>query len=195
MQKKIAAIILAAGKSERMGSPKFMLRFDHRYSFLEKLVSEYALFGCSQVAVVVNADSKMLVDSLALNLPPDVIMVTNHHVEWGRFYSLRLAADVLNRSLPAFVSNIDNPFVCQQLLNLMYLGCAGCDYASPSYNGRGGHPFYLSAGALDRLRLQQNTDINLKTFLSRFNKLHIPVDEEKILLNINTPEDFGAANF
>ncbi len=52
--KKYSAIILSAGKSSRMGVPKFSLMFDDKSTFLEKIINAYADFGCEEIIVVLN---------------------------------------------------------------------------------------------------------------------------------------------
>lgn len=193
IKKNIVAIILSAGKSERMGGPKFLLKYNHRFTFLEQLAHEYSTFGCSQVVVVLNAESSSLLSVFQLDLPPCTRILVNEHLEWQRFYSLKLAAGVIKSSNSAFVSNIDNPFVSQQLLETMLAGCNGCDYASPSFENRGGHPFFLSSKVVSDLQQVQCNSLNLRDFLASYKKVYIPVDESRILLNINTPADFRAA--
>ena len=145
VQKNISAIILSAGKSERMGVPKFSLKFDTKTTFLEKLIDEYSSFGCNEIIVVLNKTSAVLYHQLKLNIPSNVNVVINHHPEWERFYSLKLAALALSEAKPVFVSNIDNPFLTQETLNTLFKEVENSDYISPSFNGKGGHPFLLSA--------------------------------------------------
>lgn len=194
-QKNIAGIVLSAGKSVRMGVPKFSLKLDNGLTFIEKIVDEYFYFGCSNIIVVLNAENKMLFDSLNLQLPRNTIIVVNNHPEWERFYSLKLSAKALYVPKPMFVSNIDNPFFGQSLLRSMYVACRGCDYASASFMGRGGHPFYLSKTVVSDLRNEQSDNRHIKDFLSNYPKKLIPVDDPKVLLNINTPDDLNSLDF
>lgn len=190
-QKNISAIILSAGKSERMGVPKFSLRYDTETTFLEKLISEYHSFGCNEIIVVLNETSAVLYHQLKLSVPSNVKVVVNLHPEWERFYSLKLAALALNEEKPVFVSNIDNPFLNQETLDILFKKVDNFDYISPSFNEKGGHPFLLSAKVINELKTEKQDQIHLKEFLGKYSKKLEEVNDEKILLNINTMEDYS----
>lgn len=190
-QKRISAIILSAGKSERMGVPKFSLRFNTETTFLEKLIDEYHSFGCNEIIVVLNETIAVLYHQLKLSVPSNVRVVINHHPEWERFYSLKLAALDLNEVKPVFVSNIDNPFLNQETLDILFKEVDNFDYISPSFNGKGGHPFLLSAKVINELKTEKQDQIHLKEFLGKYSKKLEEVNDEKILLNINTMEDYS----
>ncbi|BDX39243.1 hypothetical protein CYCD_25980 [Tenuifilaceae bacterium CYCD] len=190
-QKNISAIILSAGKSERMGVPKFSLKFDSKATFLEKLIGEYSTFGCDEIVVVINPKSAELLNKLQLNIPNTVKIVINHHPEWERFYSLKLAALALHEVKPVFVSNIDNPFLTQETLNILFKKADNFDYISPSFNGKGGHPFFLSAKVINELKTEKLDQIHLREFLEKYSKKLVEVNDEKILLNINTMEEYS----
>ena len=190
-QKNISAIILSAGKSERMGVPKFSLRFNTETTFLEKLIDEYYSFGCNEIIVVLNETSAVLYHQLKLSVPSNVRVVINHHPEWERFYSLKLAALALNEVKPVFVSNIDNPFLNQETLDILFKEVDNFDYISPSFNGKGGHPFLLSTKVLNELKTEKQDQIHIKEFLGKYSKKLEEVNDEKILLNINTMEDYS----
>jgi len=190
-QKNISAIILSAGKSERMGVPKFSLRFNTETTFLEKLIDEYHSFGCNEIIVVLNETSAVLYHQLKLSVPSNVRVVINHHPEWERFYSLKLAALALNEVKPVFVSNIDNPFLNKETLDILFKKVDNFDYISPSFKGKGGHPFLLSAKVINELKSEKQDQIHLKEFLGKYSKKLEEVNDEKILLNINTMEDYS----
>ena len=190
-QKNISAIILSAGKSERLGVPKFSLRFNTETTFLEKLIDEYHSFGCNEIIVVLNETSAVLYHQLKLSVPSNVRVVINHHPEWERFYSLKLAALALNEVKPVFVSNIDNPFLNQETLDILFKEVDNFDYISPSFNGKGGHPFLVSAKVINELKTEKQDQIHLKEFLGKYSKKLEEVNDEKILLNINTMEDYS----
>jgi len=190
ISKYYSAIILSAGRSSRMGVPKFSLQFDDNITFLENLVYEYSTFGCREIVVVMNIDGFSLLSQLNIKLPDSATVVVNQHPEWERFYSLKLAAKALKDIKPVFVSNIDNPFVNHKLLDSLSNSRSGADYINPVYNGRGGHPFLLSEKVVADLRVEEKDQIHLKEFLGQYSKKSVEVDDEKILLNINTDEDF-----
>jgi len=189
--KKYSAIILSAGKSSRMGVPKFSLLFDKNNTFLEKLVNTYYDYGCEEIAVVLNDESVRYLEKLNLKLPSNVTIVLNHHPEWERFYSLKIAAKSLTNPNSVFVSNIDNPYLNTEVLDSLSLKADGYDYLFPVYNGKGGHPFLISEKVIEDLKSESEDQIHMKVFLGRYSKSAVAVDDEKVLANINTEEDYN----
>jgi len=188
--KKYSAIILSAGKSSRMGVPKFSLKVNPTTTFLENIIKEYIAFGCMEIVVVLNPDGEVFLRQIELKLSHIVKVVINEHPEWERFYSLKLGAKGLKIPTNTFVSNIDNPFVNQDVLNCLALTGEGFNYVNPTYNGKGGHPFLLSENVLADLIAEEKDEIHLKEFLGRYSKSKVEVDDERILANINTKEEF-----
>lgn len=190
INKKYSAIILSAGKSTRMGVPKFSLKFNSTITFLENLINEYESYGCERIVVVLNPEGALILDQMKLKFSSAVKIVINHHPEWERYYSLKRAAKALNAVSPVFVSNIDNPFVNHHLLNTLLKNSNLADYIKPIYNGRGGHPFLLSDKVIGDLISELQDQIHLKEFLGRYTKNSVEVDDEKILMNINTEDEY-----
>jgi molybdenum cofactor cytidylyltransferase len=188
--KKYSAIILSAGNSSRMGVPKFSLRFDKTTTFLENLINQYNAFGCEEIIVVLNPDGVVALEQLKIRLSSNTKVIINNHPEWERFYSMKLGARNLEETNSVFVSNIDNPFVNQSLLISLSEGSNEVDYVYPAHNGRGGHPFLLSVKVVTDLISEEKDQIHLKEFLSKYTKKSVDVDDDKILLNINTEDEY-----
>jgi len=188
--KKYSAIILSAGKSTRMGVPKFSLKFNSSTTFLENIINEYKSFGCEQIVVVLNPEGASILDKLYLNIPLDVKIVINQHPEWERFYSLKLGAKGLKNITPTFVSNIDNPFIDSDILQALALSIQNADYINPSINGKGGHPILLSEKIISDLTTEPKDEIHLKDYLGRYSKFAVEVEDDKILINVNTDDEY-----
>lgn len=186
--KKYSAIILSAGKSSRMGVHKFSLKYNATTTFLENLINQFNSFGCEEIIVVLNPDGMTFLEQLNLTLPSNVKVVINEHPEWERFYSLKLAALRFSKFKPTFVSNIDNPFIDLKVLES--LAKSDAEYTYPVFNGRGGHPFLISGKVIADLTSEPKDEMHLKEFLGRYSKSAIDVDDERILLNINTFDDY-----
>ncbi len=188
--KKYSAIILAAGKSARMGVPKFSLKFDSTLTFLEHIVNQYFKFGCDEILVVLNPDGAELLTTLQLNLPKNIKLIVNPHPAWERFYSLKLGVAGLPSIKSVFVSNIDNPFIGIDLLQSLISNSLSADYIYPAFQGRGGHPILLAEKLVSRILDEPKNEIHLREFLRGFSSKAIEVDDNKILVNINTYEQY-----
>ena len=192
-QKNVCAIVLAAGRSSRMGMPKFSLMYDDATTFIEKIADEYFRFGCNDIVIVMNNESILKYGQMNLRMPPNARVVLNDHPEWARFYSLRRGAESLPAASMAFVSNIDNPFISQETLAALIDKSVSFDYVYPAFEGKGGHPFLISQTVLKDIREEKDCQVHLRDFLSRYSTCSCDVEEPAVLFNINTPEEYMEA--
>jgi len=181
-------IILAAGKSSRMGQPKFKLLMPDGVSFLDHIVRQYLDVGCEQIILVVNAeDSRFLTNGTGSKL--DYRIVINEHPEKGRVFSLQKGINTTEGKGFFFIQNIDNPFASPNLLNLLYENRQKADLIKPVYNGKGGHPVLISEKIARELLQLDDRTISLRDFLAPYPTFRLETDDENILVNINTRED------
>jgi CTP:molybdopterin cytidylyltransferase MocA len=188
---KLSVIILAGGNSNRFGVPKPFLSFDKNFSFLEKIVNEYLKFECEEIIIVINQIySEIFSNNFSELLKSKINVIYNNKTELGRFYSLKIGAASVSDSDYCFIQNIDNPFTDQVTLQRLYDNRKGNAYISPVHLNRGGHPVLLPGLIIDMIKKETDINLNTKDFLSRFNKITVEVENDKILANINTPYDY-----
>jgi len=186
-----SAIILAAGRSERMGLPKFLLKFSQEITFLEKIVNTYVEFGSRNVIVVMNDEGVKELGNSDINLPSEVIIAVNHHPEREKFLSLLTGVKSLVEYDHVFISNIDNPFVNPEVLHVLDQQADNYDYVFPAFRNKGGHPFMISEKVVQDIKNKPHEQIHLKEFLKRYPFKAVEVDDEMVLVNINTMEDYS----
>lgn len=190
--KNFSAVILAAGKSERMGFPKLGLQFDGERSFAEKIIETVGELKPLECVMVVNQDGLKWLNSNNLNISEKVKIVLNDDMDRGRFYSLQCGLKSLNSKGNILMINIDNPFINKDICLDMLSQINDCDYIYPVFNGKGGHPLLINKTVAEGILLQDNTQIDLKEFLKSFRKRKYNVSDQKVLININTPEDYSS---
>ena len=95
----------------------------------------------------------------------------------------------IEKSKKVFIHNVDNPFVCQETLELLYENFYNCDYCVPTFENKGGHPIIISNKIIQKT-FDLPGDKNLNEFLRQFIRKNVPVQDNKISLNINTKEDY-----
>lgn len=189
--KKCAVIILAAGNSSRMGTPKFTLKTPDGSSFLEYISKQYADFGCTEIIVVLSQKGLELLEEKPLKLAPTVKIVLNDQSEYGRLYSINKGLAQL-KSDCVFIHNIDNPFAHKEVLELLYMHKDAADYIKPVAKGQGGHPILLSKAVINSLMNEENMALKLKDFLHNFSYKKVKIADHSILTNINTHEEYLA---
>ena len=181
----VGAVILAAGESRRMTKPKPFLRYNSKMRFIDKIIDEYREFGINNIVIVVN--NKIFP---RLNIDDSISVVLNQHLKYERFYSIKLGLDkFLNRNF-CFIQNVDNPFVNQDVLRQLYLNRISDGCTVPVFNELGGHPILLGRKVIKKIAYSESNNINFKELLTEFKSRRVEVNDNSILININTPEDY-----
>ena len=83
---QITGLILSAGKSSRMGSPKALLEFKDGATLLSKQVDLLRSANCTDITVVVGADTEAIRQA---HTDIEVNWVINDKWELGQFSSLQ----------------------------------------------------------------------------------------------------------
>jgi molybdenum cofactor cytidylyltransferase len=191
-KRRCSVVVLAAGFSSRMEQAKFALKYDDKKTFLEKILEEYRNFNCEEILIVLNTQGIKLLEELKLNIHKDVKIIENKHPEKERFYSLQLGLSNLIYKENIFIQNVDNPFVDQELLSLLFEQIGKADYIVPCFKGKGGHPILVSKKVRDSVVGEDNYEQNLKEFLGKFVRLKVESLNAKILHNINDYKDYSS---
>jgi len=187
MQKDCSVIILAAGNSTRMGQLKFTLTLEDGTTFIENIVKQYAEFGCSEIIVVVNINGKEYLEKHPLE---GITVAVNKHPEFERFYSIKTGLSKIKSNNPVFIHNSDNPYANQIVLKVLFTSREDADFIKPVFEGKGGHPILISYKIVKKLILHDDQKIHLNEFLKNYSFIGIEVKNDKILININTKEEY-----
>lgn len=187
----ILALILAAGRSTRMGAFKPLLPLDGR-TLLEKIIEAYRLAGISRMLVVLghrSAEVKGLLDKGKID------WVVNEKYDQGMFSSVLTGVKHLRPDCKAFFLHpADIPLVRPETLTGLSAAMTEKKplICYPFHNGRRGHPPLISAKLIPDI-LAFDEPGGLRALLSRHqpNALHIECPDQGILMNLNTPEDYA----
>jgi molybdenum cofactor cytidylyltransferase len=185
----LAAAILSAGESRRMGTPKALLPY-RGSTFLEHLIEVTRHPRVGLTKIVLGAGAQVIRDTLHLD---EASVVINEEWERGQLSSIQAAV----RSLAAaktegmILCPVDHPLVSANLVaqlieqfdstaNLVVL---------PTYKKRRGHPLIFRAALYDEL-LEASAEVGARqvVWAHRDEVLEVPTDEEGIILNLNDPE-------
>jgi molybdenum cofactor cytidylyltransferase len=190
--KPCAAIILAAGFSERMGVEKLALPFDGQHSFVSRILQSYQIFGCNSIVLVVNHRGEKAINKALAGNAAGFELAVNPFPERGRLSSLKAGLERLNQGVYAFIHNVDNPFVNQELLGKMLSLSEKADYIVPAWEGRGGHPVLLSPHVIADIKKVASDSKPLYQILSKYKRTVVEAKHANVLLNVNTPNDYQA---
>jgi len=140
--KQCAVVILAAGKSSRLGQAKQLLPFGDK-TLLEHAADIALSSGLRPVIVVLGYDKEVMAEKLT---GLDLRLVNNEGWEEGMASSIRCGINELKRYFPnvdgAVIMVCDQPFVSPALLNhlLMSQHKSGKPLVAASYEGIAGIP-------------------------------------------------------
>lgn len=187
----VGLIILAAGSSTRMGTPKQLLKFGE-LSLLQNAVSTGLRSKCFPVVVVVGANKALL--KLELENYP-VFIAENNQWEAGMASSIghgvNMVLDVYPSVEAVIIMLCDQPFVKTPLINKMiseYNRTKKAVIAS-FYNGTAGVPALFSRSLFNDLVALRGSEGAKKLILQHERDLLlIPFPEGAV--DIDTPEDY-----
>jgi molybdenum cofactor cytidylyltransferase len=185
----LAAIILAAGASRRMGLPKALLGYEGR-PFVEHLLEVTSHPEIGLTRVVLGANSEDILSHLKLD---PTMVVINNDWEKGQLSSIHAAL----RSLPVGLTDgvllclVDHPLITgalvRELIEKFY--SSGKPIVLPTYKGKRGHPVIFASALYDELLaapLEQGA--RSVVWAHAADILEVPTIEEGVVLNLNDPE-------
>ncbi len=179
------AIILAAGRSSRMGRHKALLKINGQ-TFVENLTQTFAPF-CDNIFIIVSTNLADDLRKFDLQLPKAQIII-NPNPEIGRMSSVLLGLKE-NGLNPAFIHNVDTPLISPDTLLSLIKNYDENKTLIPQFNGKTGHPILLGRAIVEFL-LTKDYNQNLRELIYSRDYQLIKVNDEAILLNINTNDDY-----
>ena len=190
MKVNCSVLVLAGGNSERMKFPKPFLQIG-KVTFSEKICDVYRHAGVKEIYAVMNKEyltGKW--ESNTASLKSYVKFIENTNQELGRFHSVKLGAEKMKDADYCFIQNIDNPFISEEVISLLWNNRIRNGYVSPVCNMNSGHPILISNEIIRWINDSPDENISLRDVLKKFQNKKIETKDEMILCNINTKEDF-----
>jgi molybdenum cofactor cytidylyltransferase len=184
----LAAAILAAGESRRMGTPKALLPYRGR-TFAEYLVEAMTHPRVGIIRIVLGARAEELQEKLNAG---EGSIVINDHWEKGQLSSIQAAI----RSLPqgategVMICPVDHPLISAKLVNKLIeaFDSRADRIVLPTFKGRRGHPVIFHASLYDEL-LGASVNVGARQVVWAHEEevLEVPTEEEGVILNLNDP--------
>jgi molybdenum cofactor cytidylyltransferase len=183
----ICAIVLAAGKSERMGKPKALLPLRGK-TFLENILAAISNSPVEETCVVVGHHR----DEIEPHVKPPARLVFNPDYEQGMITSLQAGI----RSLPSHTSGallflVDHPLVESETIKSLVRKVGPDRIVLPTFRGRRGHPVLFGSAILEEiLGLSASQGANIVVHKDPDRIVEVSVKSPGILVDVDTPEDF-----
>lgn len=191
-RESIGVVVLAAGASTRMGTPKQLLQFDGQ-TFLRRAVSVALGGGCRPVIVVTGAHAAASRENLR---ELDVQEVENQQWESGIGSSVRVGIKAVIAANPATIAVVlmlcDQPFVTREIIAALVAAHleTGRSIVASRYEGSYGVPALFARAHFAELMALEGAAGAKQIIQSHLPKVHL-VGFPKGEIDVDTPDDFA----
>lgn len=192
--KPLAAAILSAGESRRMGSPKALIPY-HGTTFAGHLLEVISHPRVGIVRFVLGAGADKIRERLQLD-PATVVL----NPDWPRGQLSSIQAAI--RSLPPgataglMLCPVDHPIVSADLVGQLIaeFDSTGKPVVLPTYRGRRGHPVIFRASLYEEL-LAASLEVGARqvVWAHQADVVEVPTEEKGVVLNLDDPETLKRA--
>jgi len=176
-------VILAAGRSDRMGFDKLARPLANGRTLLEN-----ALDACYGYPTVVVASRELSTQSALLNKKP----IVNESPERGMAHSVQLADAHIDEALSIAIIPADLPLLDGALLQTVFEYAAGSDVCYPlRADGTPGHPVVFSPEARRLLaNLPDGDTLRQVRDADHLQRITVPIQDDRPYSDIDLPDQF-----
>ena len=189
----LAALILAAGQSKRMGQPKMLLPWGER-TVLQTVIAAFCAAGVTEIVVVTGA----LHDSITALVGDTAHTVFNPEYANGEMLSsmqcgLRHLLAEAPKAEAVLVGLGDQPQVQVRSVEAV---CAafhqsGANLVVPSFQKRRGHPWLVARPLWEALMALESSQTPRDFLNAHADQIqYVDVDTPTILADLDTPDDY-----
>ena len=194
----LPAVLLAAGDSTRMGSPKAILDAPDGRPFVASIVRSLAAAGVGEIVIVTGRDHDRVVAVIDDDAPPlRPRFVRNPDPSRGQLSSLWAGMDacVTDDTEALMVTLVDVPLIAPDTIRRVIdvWRRTRAPIVRPAIGDRHGHPVIFDRAVLEELRAAP-LDAGAKAVVRAHagEVVDVPVDDEGSLTDVDTPADYDA---
>ena len=187
--REVAAIVLAAGRSRRMGKFKPLLPFGEK-TVIESCVDNFRAAGIEEIVTVVGHRAEEIRRQMKSS---SIVFVANPNPDSEMSTSIALGVGALGATARAvLITPVDHPAVpASTIQSLIDTWRKGAQLIQPEHAGKGGHPVLIDLSYRDEL---QNLDpqTGLRGFFDKYRDaaVRLPVDSPFIARDMDTWDDY-----
>ena len=191
----VPGIVLAAGRSRRMGRAKALLPTGSSgETFIGRIVRVLRDGGIDDVLIVV-ADGRPSVTQALTNAEPSPRCVVNDAPDLGQISSLQVGLRAIDHPGVGglLVTLVDVPLIAPETVRALLAAHSQtrAPVVRPERRGRHGHPVIFDRSVFDELRAA-SADAGAKAVVRAHldESVEVPVEEDGPFLDIDTPADY-----
>jgi molybdenum cofactor cytidylyltransferase len=187
----VAALILAAGESRRMGSPKPLLPFGGS-TFLGHLIEQFRASRADPVVVVLGHEAERIRCEVAMG---DARSVINMEYREGMLSSIRAGLEALAGEgvEGVLVCPVDHPKVDSALIDRLIerFEETGRPVVLPVHKGRRGHPVLFARSVFDELMAAPDLVGARQVVWDHADEvLEVETEQSGADVDVDTPEEY-----
>lgn len=194
---EIAAIILAAGESRRMGRPKLLLPWGGT-TVLGRAAAVFAAAGVGEI-VAVTGGARRAVEDEVLRLAADLSIRAVYNPEYrdgGMVGSLQAGLRTLAPPRTAALIGLgDQPQVREETVRRICEAHRETEslLVVPSFRNRRGHPWLVGSRLWDEVLALPRSATPRQFLAAHAGQVRYVEADESILQDLDTPEDYAAS--
>jgi molybdenum cofactor cytidylyltransferase len=193
----IPALVLAAGRSSRMGRAKATLPIDDRDTFLTRIVRTFLDAAVDDVVIVVGHEADAIVQSFAAS-GLRARFAVNREYDRGQLSSLVAGLALIDRPGVAatLVTLVDVPLVSAETVRIVVdrYRQSGARIVRPTSGARHGHPLLIDRSLFDALRAADPAAGAKSIVRAHATPIgDVPVADEGAFVDIDTVEEYARA--
>lgn len=188
----VAAIVLAAGFSRRMGFPKQLLPWENS-TVIGVIVNKLVLAGIQPI-VVVTGEAREQIAAVLAGQPVQVVLNPKFQ-EDSMVQSLQSGLACLPADVPAALVVLgDQPQMPVEVIRLLLESYTrtGSQLTVPSYRMRRGHPWLIDCSLWSEI-MDMPAEHTLRSFINSHAGIirYVETDMEAVILDLDTPEEYA----
>jgi molybdenum cofactor cytidylyltransferase len=190
---RVGAIILAAGKSTRMGEPKQLLRLGQS-TVLERTLENIRGAGLDEIVLVLGSSAETIRQHLPASAFEALKIVVNEGYDQGMASSLREGLSVVHPQIDAVLIVLaDQPFIRPETFGQIVdqYRRSGAQIVIPTHKGSRGNPVLLDRSVFPET-MALSGDIGCRAIFGNHldGIVKVEVEDNGILLDIDDKADY-----
>lgn len=191
--RRVGAVILAAGQSARMGEAKQLMPLGES-TVLGQTVENVCAAGLDEVVIVLGASAEAIRDQIPAKLLAGATVVVNPDYGTGMASSLRVGLAALGSDVNAALIVLgDQPFVRPATIDRIIdeYRRTGAQIAIPAHDGTCGNPVLLDRSVFAEAMALEG-DVGCRAIFTKHIEgiVYAEVDDRGILIDIDSREDY-----
>ena len=188
---KISAIILAAGKSSRMKTPKPLLNWG-KEKLINFQIESLKNSNIEEIIVVIGSNAEEIKNKIISN---EVKVVENVDFELGKTTSIKKGLSEINNKNDILLIAVDQPrnkLLIEQISDFHINHPENKKIIMPFSNGKSGHPIIFSNVFFNELTQINEETEGIREVIKRNQDsiIKYKTKDESALIDLNTPEQY-----